>query len=129
MSDYENRLSDYIDTLNEERKPKEHEEVCEDQELEKLYDTVRSVKSLKEPALPGEDFPRRLSESVAREFGKNKRTKHKKKSWLRGMTAAVAAMLLMALTLIIFRLLTIKTMRMLWKRPLKESRHIMAYLR
>ena len=52
------KLSDYIDSLNEE-KPKIHEGFNESLEMEKLMDTVRKVRSLKEPVFPEGDFSKR----------------------------------------------------------------------
>lgn len=99
MKDNENRLSDYINALNAEIEPEEHKKGSDtEEELQKLYDTVRLVRSLKEPAMPDVGYPERLVMSTANEFYKDKRTKHQKRQWLRGVAAA-AAILILALTL------------------------------
>lgn len=64
MNNNEKRLSEYIDTLNAEKKPREHEELADSPELEELFHTVRMVRSLKEPTLPEKDFQARLTSAV-----------------------------------------------------------------
>lgn len=44
----EQKISDYIDDLNNEVKPSEQNEMNTSKEYEELMDTVRRVKSLKE---------------------------------------------------------------------------------
>lgn len=53
MENDEKKLSDYIDRLNEEKKPEVHGNSTESPQMEELMKTVRKVRSLKEPALPG----------------------------------------------------------------------------
>lgn len=64
MNDLEKRLSDYIDSLNEEKEPEEQWGVADTPELEKLLATARTVRSLKEPALPGPGYPEQLARTV-----------------------------------------------------------------
>ena len=55
MKDRKKVISDYIDQLNQERKPAQHGDQINDIELERLMDSVRRVKSLrKEEHLPEE---------------------------------------------------------------------------
>jgi len=61
--DIEKRISDYIDALNEEREPEEKEEASPD--LERLFKTIRLVRTLKEPAMPDPAYPQRLVKIVA----------------------------------------------------------------
>jgi len=63
----EERLSDYIDALNDGREP-EREALKQDPELKRLVETVQRIRALKEPVLPGEGYPRKLAEGVAREM-------------------------------------------------------------
>jgi outer membrane lipoprotein-sorting protein len=56
----EKRLSEYIDQLNREERPREHRKSSTDPEYDKLLETVRRVKSLREPVWPEEDFEDRL---------------------------------------------------------------------
>ncbi len=56
----EKRLSKYIDHLNKEEIPKEHRNLPRDTEYEGLMDTVRRIKRLKDPVLPGREFEDRL---------------------------------------------------------------------
>ena len=47
----EKDLSHYIDSLNNEKKPKEHDNTLGSNELEELLETVHLVRSIKEPVL------------------------------------------------------------------------------
>lgn len=69
--DNEEKLSDYIDALNNE---KESEMLQADnvQELEKLMATARLVRTLREPTLPEEGYPHRLAQDVADTMQKEK---------------------------------------------------------
>jgi len=58
MDKNEKKLSEYIDKLNAEKMPDEHECLPDSPELEELMDTVRKIRSLKEPALPDADYPK-----------------------------------------------------------------------
>lgn len=64
MDNYK-KLSKYIDHLNEEKMPKEHKENSSD-EFERLLDTVRKVRTLKEPGYPEKDYSDRLVSSINR---------------------------------------------------------------
>jgi len=100
----EEKLSDYIDALNHEREPKIRAG-DKDRELEKLIETVHQVRTLREPSLPEEGYPKHLAQTVADKMQKEKRAGLKKgartssKSLLRMLfpMAAVAACLLMFL--------------------------------
>jgi len=94
MSDKEQKLSNYIDCLNEERKPAEHDGEIETSEMKELFDTVRMVRSLKEPVFPEEGFAKRLAENVNEELLKEKHLKKPKKRWFYGMASAAAAVAL-----------------------------------
>lgn len=105
MNDLENKLSDYIDTLNAEQEPKEHRGVADTPELEKLMATVRMVRSLEEPALPAPGYPQRLAQNVANKITKSERIEQKqetipgksRRSWiLPPVVALVAGLLLFA---------------------------------
>jgi len=61
----EKTLSDYIDSLNSEKKPREHGLADNSAEMEKLMETVRQVRSLREPALPQENYVKKLAEKVS----------------------------------------------------------------
>lgn len=99
------KLSRYIDSLNNEAMPKEHADRNTDEELEELMDTVRKIKSLREPVMPGEDYEERLVNSVKKQVNtrnkalrehKNSEKTHLKKGIL---AAAAAAVLIFALTI------------------------------
>ncbi|NLP12891.1 MAG: hypothetical protein GX383_00050 [Clostridium sp.] len=98
MANDEKRLSDYINRLNEEKKPKAHENSTESSEMEELMKTVRKVRSLKEPTLPGMDYPGKLAENVAKQLSAKPAVKNKKWTWI-AATAAVAAVVTLVLTL------------------------------
>jgi len=89
LSEYIDR---YIDRLNTEKRPEEHESKKITQELEELYDTVRLVRSLKEPAMPEDGYSKRLAGDVA-EGLKVKRAKRSRKTWLMGSAAAAVVLL------------------------------------
>ena len=65
MENIKKRLSDYIDRLNEEKKPQAHGNHTETSEMEELMNTVRKIRSLKTNS-PGADYPEKLAESVAK---------------------------------------------------------------
>lgn len=65
MNNPENRLSDYIDALNAEQEPEKHRGAADTPELAKLLATARSVRTLREPALPEPGYPQRLAKAVA----------------------------------------------------------------
>lgn len=56
MKDNERRISEYIDQLNAEKMPREHRSTEEDDEIQRLAEVVRRVKSLREPDRPGEQY-------------------------------------------------------------------------
>lgn len=65
MNNNEKIISDYIDKLNSEKKPGEHERTNNSSEIEKLMETVRQVRTLREPALPEKNYVKSLSEKVS----------------------------------------------------------------
>ena len=69
MSNNERNLSQYIDSLNEEKKPKEHGLLDSTPEMEDLFEAVRQVRSLKEPVLPHDDFPKKLAQKCCCTIG------------------------------------------------------------
>jgi outer membrane lipoprotein-sorting protein len=92
MSKDERVLSEYIDRLNAEKRPVEHGNKESLPELEKLFDTVRLVRSLKEPAMPEGGYSKRLARDVA-EGLKVRRAKKPQKTWLMGSVAAAVILL------------------------------------
>ncbi len=55
------KLSEYIDKLNAEQRPDQHGAPEKFAGTRRLYHAARLVKSLKDPALPGSDYPERLA--------------------------------------------------------------------
>lgn len=94
MHDKEKKLSSYIDCLNEEKKPKEHGSKMESSEMEELFETVRLVRSLKEPSIPDDNYVKDLFGSINMEVPKEKVSSKPRKRWLYGMTFAAAAVAL-----------------------------------
>jgi outer membrane lipoprotein-sorting protein len=99
----EEQLSDYIDALNNEREP---EATNNDQEFEKLQATVRLVRTLREPILPEEGYPKRLAQAVASKIQKEEQASLRKpakstsksiKGILLPMTALAAGLLMFAI--------------------------------
>ncbi|WP_312813954.1 sigma-E factor regulatory protein RseB domain-containing protein [Sedimentibacter sp.] len=91
MNDNEKKLSDFIDSLNNEKKP---DIETDSEELDSLYNAVRQVKSLKEPVMPDKDF----SYNITQRLKEKKKTpiKNKKRICI-GSIAGIAAILVVAL--------------------------------
>jgi outer membrane lipoprotein-sorting protein len=120
MNDNELRLSEYIDKLNNEQQPEQHGMTQDSPELERLYNTVRLVRSIREPALPEGDYAAKLVSAVTgrqtpngdgslknslggkegdqRRQIRHKVVKPKKRTWFTGL-AGMAAVLVIALML------------------------------
>lgn len=98
MKDNERILSDYIDSLNSEKKPEEHNRVADSPELEELLDTVRLVRTLKEPVLPSEDYPGRLACIVRKQLPNKESGQKRKRKWLFGTAAAAVLCTIFVLT-------------------------------
>lgn len=92
MVSSEERLSDFIDRLNEERKPAENEYTTESEELKDLFSAVKLVRTLKEPAMPEAGFERRLIGYVTEKLAPKSR-KNKKSRMRMAVLAAAAALL------------------------------------
>ncbi|HHV28921.1 LolA family protein [Acetivibrio mesophilus] len=97
MDNNEKKLSEYIDKLNAEKMPKEHDEPTDSPELDELMDTVRKVRSLREPDLPEVDYPKKLARVVGRQLWQKPSNRKRKWAWLAGTAAisAVAALVLL----------------------------------
>lgn len=94
MHDKEKKLSSYIDSLNEEKKPKEHGSGIELPEVEELFETVRLVRSLKKPSIPDNNYTKNLTDSINRELLKEKASVKPRKRWFYGIATAAAAVAL-----------------------------------
>ncbi len=92
MKNQEKKISVYIDRLNREKKPREHNSVKENEEYEGLMETVRLLKSQKETVYPEDDFPRRLAASFTNRYA-GKTVPHKRKKIWISAGAAIAAVL------------------------------------
>jgi len=101
MYDNEKKLSEYIDMLNSEKKPREHVNPSDSAELEKLFGTVRLVRSLKEPALPPADYPKKMAHNVAsllqKKAAKGTKSKNPRFKWFTGIAAMAAIALIVVL--------------------------------
>lgn len=64
MKKRQDQLSGYIDSLNREEKPEEHRMQNGDTEYDRLLETVRRVRALRETEAPEEDYPVTLSAKV-----------------------------------------------------------------
>lgn len=87
MGSKENKLSSYIDSLNNERKPGEHGSELETQEMEELFATIRKVRSLKEPSMPDSSYSKNLAANASRKL-------YSRKRWFYGAATAAAAVAL-----------------------------------
>ena len=90
MNDKEQKLSNYIDRLNEERKPDEHGSEIETKEMEELFKTIRMVKNLKEPSLPEKGYDKKLAQAINNKLNNNSSIKSRKK-WFIGLASVAAA--------------------------------------
>jgi outer membrane lipoprotein-sorting protein len=94
MDSKEKKLSDYIDSLNEEKKPMEHSSVTESSEMEELLETVRLVRSLKEPSLPNVNYAETLAININNQLSKEEASRNSRKRWFYGLASAAAAVAL-----------------------------------
>ncbi|WML38259.1 sigma-E factor regulatory protein RseB domain-containing protein [Neobacillus sp. OS1-2] len=94
MEQSERKLSNFIDRLNEEQKPDEDERSTDSEELKELFQTVRMVRSLKEPAMPTPGFQMKLTKAVEEKVSQKKPGKHKKWAWFTGIASIAALMAL-----------------------------------
>ncbi|MDF2841460.1 MAG: hypothetical protein K0Q99_2232 [Clostridia bacterium] len=93
MSNKEKELSEYIDSLNAEKKPKAHGNMAESPEMEELMNTVRMIKSLKESNAPGTKYNKNISMEIGEKM-KNKNNKRSKGHWYLGIASVAAAVML-----------------------------------
>lgn len=98
MIDKEMKLSEYIDKLNAEKKPKEHENPTGSPELERLMASVRKVRTLKESSLPDDDFPRKLAYRIASKLLGKSIDRRSKLTWFSSL-AGIAAVIVLAFIL------------------------------
>ena len=97
MDNNERKLSDYIDKLNAEQEPESHVD-ADSPELNKLFDTVREIRRLRDPVMPETDYPKKLAYHLQNQLSLKITTKSGKRIWITSM-ASVAAILLMAVVL------------------------------
>lgn len=93
-NDNENKVSSYIDSLNEERKPKEHGNEIESEDIEEILETIRLVRGLKQPSLPDHKYSESLTAKLNNHLFKEKATRRSGRRWLYGMSSAAAALAL-----------------------------------
>jgi outer membrane lipoprotein-sorting protein len=94
MNSKEDKLSSYIDSLNEEIKPVEHGSVEESSEIEELFEAVRLVRSLKEPSMPESRFSEKIAANINGELSKTKASIKPKRRWFYGIASVAAAVAL-----------------------------------
>lgn len=99
MSFNEKELSYYIDSLNDEKKPKEHGNEISSKEVEDLLKTVRLVKSIKEPVLPEEEYSSKLLDTLKSSVLKKKKSKYSSKKLILSL-GSIAAVLVICFTAI-----------------------------
>lgn len=97
MKDAEEKLSSYIDSLNEDRKPCEHVGEIKEAETKELFEAVRLVRSLREPNMPEEEYIQSLSQNINKQLIKRRYFKKRRKNWILGM-ASVAAVISFLIT-------------------------------
>jgi len=89
MKHNEQKLSEYIDRLNAEQKPLEDEYSTDSEELKELFQTVKKVRSLREPAMPDADFKKKLAHAIKKQADKP-RAKQRKWAWISSIAALAA---------------------------------------
>lgn len=94
MENEEKRLSNYIDSLNEEKKPIEHGEKIDTLEMSELFETVRIVRRLKQPSLPEDEFKVTLADEINMQLLKEKNSKKLRNRWFYRAVSAVAVVAL-----------------------------------
>ncbi|WP_229683096.1 LolA family protein [Virgibacillus oceani] len=96
MENNERKLSDFIDRLNKEKQPNEDEYTTDSDELKDLYQTVKLVKSVKDPAMPGPDFQKKLATSLNQESARTNSSRKKRKwKYFIGIASAAAILAFM----------------------------------
>lgn len=108
MNEAEKRLSDYIDALNAEQEPEQLFGVAGTPELEKLLATVRTVRTLREPALPEPGYPERLAHAVVEKMqaGEGGKQKEKAKIAKSSRSRRLSPVIALAAGLLLFVLLS-----------------------
>lgn len=99
MNDNE-KLSNYIDRLNNEKKPMEHGSEKETAEMDELFETVRLVRSLKEVNIPKDNYSDRLTRNIIKKLIKEKDLSRPRKKWFYGVAAAAVIALIITLNTI-----------------------------
>lgn len=94
MKDKEEKLSNYIDCLNKERKPDEHASEMETLEMNELFETIRLVRSLKEPSSPRDGYEEKLVYSINKQLLNKNNSRKPRKKWFWGMASAAAVIAL-----------------------------------
>lgn len=100
MKNKEEKLSNYIDSLNDERKPREHGSEIETAEMEEIFKTVRLVRSLKAVNIPKGNYAKKLAKNINEKLLKEKDMKKPRKRWFYGAVAAAAVALIITLNTI-----------------------------
>jgi outer membrane lipoprotein-sorting protein len=97
MNNKEDKLSSYIDSLNEEIKPVEHGSDEESPEMEELFETVRLVRSLIEPSMPESSFSEKIAANINDELLKTKASIKPRRRWFYGIASVAAAVALIVI--------------------------------
>lgn len=101
MDNREKKLSDYIDSLNKEKKPIEHDGEMEELEMEELFQTVRLVRGLKEPVLPEGNYTEKLTDNINEKLINKGNLKRSRKRWFFGAASAAAIALIIILNIML----------------------------
>lgn len=91
MDAKERKLTSYIDSLNQDKKPKEHDNITEEPEMEELFHIIRLISSLKEPNLPEENYTKKLADNINKQLFEKKTSYKPRKRWYMGVASAVVA--------------------------------------
>lgn len=86
----EKELSCYIDSLNNEKKPKEHGNAVVSRELGELLETVRLVRSIKEPLLPKEGYFQKIINTLRSNVLDKKKVKQTKRNFILSLGSIAA---------------------------------------
>ncbi|MFE8697240.1 outer membrane lipoprotein carrier protein LolA [Cytobacillus sp. FJAT-53684] len=100
MDNKEKELSDYIDRLNAEQNPHSYENRTDSDDLDKLFQTVRMVRTLKSPTMPEADFQKKLTDSLVDQSHQKKPIRSRKWLWLPSIASVAALFILIMNTLL-----------------------------
>ena len=93
MDNSQKKLSNYIDKLNAEKKPKEHSNTNESIEFIELMNTVRLVHSLKAAKMPNADYPNKIAVTLRGDVTNKIKNRTPNRGFIFASVAVIAAVI------------------------------------